>query len=137
MEVQLSLANKWFKATNSLGAQVKLGSGLDDGVSPMEALLMAAGSCSGIDVVGILKKMRQPLVGLEIIVSGQRREEHPRYYQSIHIKYLLKGQLDEDKVKRAIELSLKQYCSVTNSLAAKDKVTYEFEIIGGDELLTP
>lgn len=136
MEVQLKLNQTWFDAANQRGAKIKLGPGLSDGVSPMEAVLMAAGGCSGIDVVGILEKMRQPLEDLDIIVSGERQDEHPRYYKTIHIKYLLKGQLDHVKVKRAIELSLDKYCSVTNGLVPKAQVSYEFEIKGGDELST-
>lgn len=132
MEVNLSHKHGWFEARNSRGAAIKLGPGLDDGVSPMEAVLMAAGGCTGVDVVSMLEKMRQPLEGLEISVSGERREEHPRYYQSIQIKYLLKGKLDENKVRRAIELSMEKYCSVTNALTPKAEVTYTFEIEEGD-----
>ena len=95
---------------------------------------MAAGGCSGIDVVGMLEKMRQPMTGLEITVSGERRQEHPRYFQSILIKYVLQGKVDADKAKRAIELSLEKYCSVTNSLAPKVVIKYELEIEEDDEL---
>lgn len=92
---------------------------------------MAAGSCSGLDVVSILEKMRQPLAGLEIIVSGQRQEEHPRYFQTITIKYVLTGDLERDKVERAIQLSLQKYCSVTNSLTPKVKIDHEYVIERG------
>lgn len=130
MEVNLKLNENWFDAVNSKGAAIKLGSGLDDGPSPMEAVLMAAGGCTGVDLVSTLEKMRQPLESLEIAVSGQRREEHPRYYEKIVIKYILKGKLDAEKVERAIELSLDKYCSVTNALEPKAKITYEYTISG-------
>lgn len=136
MEVKLDLKETWFEASNGRGASIKLGAGLEDGVSPMEAVLMAAGGCSGIDVVSTLKKMRQPLEGMEISVSGQRREEHPRYYNSIQIKYVLKGKLDYEKVKRAVELSLDKYCSVTNGLEPKAKITYHIEIVDGSDTLS-
>ncbi|HOB34442.1 MAG: OsmC family protein [Firmicutes bacterium] len=133
MEVKLTLNNSFFEGTNARGARIKLGPGLDDGVSPMEAVLLAAGGCSGLDVVSILGKMRQPLQALEIQVVGERQEEHPRYFRTITIKYLLKGNLDPEKVKHAIELSLNKYCSVTNGLAPKARITYAFEISGGNE----
>lgn len=133
MEVKLRRNGPWFEAKNSQGTMIKMGPGLEGGVSPMEAVLMAAGSCSGIDIVGILEKMRQPLMGLEITVSGERRPEHPRYYQSILIKYLLKGKVDADKAKRAVELSLEKYCSVTNGLIPKANIHYELVIEEGVE----
>jgi putative redox protein len=132
LEVKLSHKGGWFEARSSRGSTIKLGPDLDDGVSPMEAVLMAAGGCTGVDVVATLAKMRQPLEGLEISVSGERREEHPRYYKSIQIKYFLRGKLDEAKVRRAIELSLEKYCSVTNALIPKAEVGYTFEIEEGD-----
>lgn len=128
MEVSLKLTDNWFAASNARGVTINLGGGLDDGPSPMEAVLMAAGGCSGIDVVSILKKMRQPLEALEITVTGKRREEHPRYFESIQIHYGLKGKLEPEKVKQAIELSLNKYCSVTNGLVPKATITYEFSI---------
>jgi len=133
MEVKLSLNQTWFDATNSNGVTIKLGSGLEDGPSPVEVVLMAAGACTGIDVVSTLKKMRQPLEDLDITVLGQRRDEHPRYFESIIVKYVLKGNLEPDKVNRAIELSLKNYCSVTSGLEPKAKVSYEFIIEQGSD----
>ncbi|MGI6363636.1 MAG: OsmC family protein [Bacillota bacterium] len=133
MEVKLSLKESWFDAVNAKGARIKLGAGREDAVSPMEAVLMAAGGCSGIDIVSILEKMRQPLEGLEVTVTGQRREEHPRSFREIAIRYVLKGNLDPEKVQRAIELSLSKYCSVTNGLEPKAKISYEYVIENGEE----
>ena len=47
------------------------------GASPMELVLMAVGGCSAMDVIGILKKKRLDLRGLEIRLSGQRTETDP------------------------------------------------------------
>lgn len=134
MEVNLSLTESWFVAANARGAKIKLGPSSEAVVSPMEAVLMGAGGCSGIDIVSILEKMRQPLEGLEMTVTGQRREEHPKSFQEIQIRYVLKGNLDRKKVEQAIELSLSKYCSVTNSLEPKAKISYEFVIENGEEV---
>ncbi len=99
------------------------------GTSPMLALLLAAAGCSGADVVSILKKMRVELQRAEIEVSGQRRAEEPRRYVSIHYRYLLSGiGLDRSKAERAVELSLKKYCSVVHSLAPDIELSYEIVV---------
>lgn len=128
LEVQLTLKNEGFEAENSAGTVVKLGGGMKDAVSPMEALLMAAGACSGLDVVAILKKMRQPLEGLRVEVLGQRRDDYPKSFEELVIRYFFRGDLEEEKVQRAIELSLGKYCSVTNGLQPKADVRYEYQI---------
>lgn len=92
---------------------------------PMLTLLAAAAACSGADVVGILEKMRVTLRELRIEVTGERREEHPRRYTAIHLEYHLRGDgLDEDRARRAIDLSIEKYCSVIHSLAADIRVTH-------------
>jgi len=101
------------------------------GARPMEIILMGLGSCSGIDVVLILKKMKQELVDLEIKVEGERREEIPRIFTKIHVHYTLYGNIDEDKARRAIELSMEKYCSVTAMLEKVAKITHSFEIKAG------
>src|SRR3972149_5089857 len=45
---------------------------------PMQLLLAGFGACSGLDVVEILRKQRQKLEGLEILVSGERGSEPPK-----------------------------------------------------------
>ena len=92
---------------------------------PMLTLLLAAAACSGADVVSILEKMRVTLRELRIEASGERREEHPRRYTAIHLEYHLRGDgLDEDKARRAVDLSIEKYCSVIHSLAADIRVSH-------------
>lgn len=96
------------------------------GPSPVDLLLIAVAGCTGSDIVSILEKMRLKLTGLRIEVSGVRREEEPRRYLSMHLSYHLTGDaLDETKVRRAIDLSLEKYCSVTHSLARDIAITYD------------
>lgn len=93
---------------------------------PMLTLLLAAGACSGSDVVVILEKMRVKLRALRIEMSGVRRETDPRRYTAVHFHYHLTGDgLDEPRARRAVELSLEKYCSVIHSLAADIRVTHE------------
>lgn len=96
------------------------------GPSPMVLLLLAAGSCTGSDIVSILEKMRVGLRSLTIEVTGTRREELPRRYVALHLRFRLSGtDLDEAKASRAITLSLEKYCSVVHTLAPDVALTHE------------
>ncbi len=99
--------------------RVDLASALDErgrGASPMELLALALAGCTAMDVVTILRKMREPVEGLSVEVSGEKADDHPRRYLSLKIVYRLKGDLDERKVGRAIQLSEDKYCSVEATL---------------------
>lgn len=99
---------------------------------PMLHLLLAAASCSAADVVDILGKMRQQLGSLDVEAWGDRREETPRRYTAIRLRFRVRGEaLEEAKVRRAIDLSLEKYCSVMHSLAPDIPVTYELDLGGG------
>ncbi len=111
----------------NMDASVEVG-GNDRGPRPTELLLSAVGGCTGIDIVSILKKMQQPLTGLRITVSGERAEEHPRRFTHIKLHYVVSGNgLSEERVARAVELSVEKYCSVLSSLNAE--VSYDFEVV--------
>lgn len=99
------------------------------GPGPMLTLLLAAASCSGSDVVLILRKMRVELREFRIDVQGVRREQEPRRYVALHLDYRLTGErLDETKARRAIELSLEKYCSVVHSLAPDIAISYAISL---------
>ena len=122
-----------FTATNERNVSMIMDAtdaeGRPAGITPMELLLMALGGCTGIDVVLILKKQRQKLERLTLNVTGRRREEEPRYYEQIHVEYVLKGSgLDEKKLQRAIQLSEEKYCSISVMLKNKAKITSSYKI---------
>jgi len=96
--------------------------------SPMELLIHGLLGCTGVDVASILERMRQPLEGLEVSAVCERAESHPKIYTKIHLTYTLKGALDEDKVKRAIDLSETTYCSVSAMLGQTAEITNEYII---------
>jgi putative redox protein len=103
--------------------------GEGSGFGPMQLLLAAFGGCTGIDVVETMRKQRQKLVDLEIMVSGHRVAEAPRVYDRINVEYRVKGKdLREKAVQRAISLSQDKYCSVAATLKAKAKVTHNYVI---------
>ncbi|MGB6884525.1 MAG: OsmC family protein, partial [Candidatus Acidiferrum sp.] len=96
---------------------------------PMELLLLALGACTATDVVSILKKKRQKLESLEVICSGERAPEPPKVWTKLEVLYRLRGALDENAVKRAIELSEQKYCSVSAMLQKTATLTWSHEIL--------
>ena len=98
--------------------------------SPVEILLVALGSCTGVDVVSILAKKRQVVTNYAVEVSGERRDEYPRSYTSMKVHHILTGVgLSEKAVAQAIELSETKYCSVAATLRPTVEIQSTFEII--------
>jgi putative redox protein len=126
-----------FKATNAAGHVVDIDDatayedGKGNGVGPMQLLMMAIGGCSGVDVVSILEKSRQDIRSLEIDVDGHKPDgTSPSLYDHIHVHFRLTGDLDEVKVRRAVDLSLGKYCSVAKTLEKTALIEWSFEING-------
>ncbi len=100
------------------------------GMSPSQLILVGLGGCTGYDVVGILKKKRQELTGLEITVTSEQDPDPPWTYRKIHIHYEVRGKgLKEKAVHDAIEISEQKYCSVAATLRGKAEITYDYTII--------
>lgn len=99
------------------------------GVRPMELVLIALGSCSVFDLTTILEKQRQEIEDIQVEVEGQRRDEIPNIFTKIHIRFKLKGNIDEVKAQKAAELAVKKYCSVHDMLAAGGvDITYSIQL---------
>ncbi|MDD5720172.1 MAG: OsmC family protein [Candidatus Krumholzibacteria bacterium] len=96
--------------------------------SPMELVLHALCGCMGVDLIGILAKMRQSVTGLEISATGERADTQPRVYTRIALHVVVSGHVDEDKFKRALDLSLESYCSVAAMLRGSAPIETTWEI---------
>lgn len=97
---------------------------------PMELLLAGTGGCTAFDVVLILKKSRQSVVGCDVSLSAERAETDPKVFTRIHFHYRVKGtNLKPEVVARAIDLSKEKYCSASIMMAATAEITHDFEII--------
>ena len=102
--------------------------------TPMELLLIALGSCTGVDVISILKKKRQHVTDYRIEVSGDRREEFPRSYTKLYVNHVVRGRnVSEAAVASAIELSDTKYCSVAATLRGSAEIVTSYEIVEEDE----
>ena len=119
-----------FVATSPSGHAISLDSDRrsNTGPGPMELVLMALGTCTATDIVSILGKKRQKLESLEVICSGERAVEPPTVWKKLEIVYRLHGQLDDQAVKHAIQLSEDKYCSVAAMLKKTADVSWRYEI---------
>ena len=98
------------------------------GARPMELLLSALGGCTGIDVVGILAKQRQPVEDLPVTVEGERGPGEPAVFTRIHVHFAVRGPTDERAVARAVELSMEKYCSVARTLEHTAAIEYAYTL---------
>ncbi len=98
--------------------------------SPMELLLIALGGCTGVDVIGVLRKKREDITEYRVEVHGARREDHPRSFSRMEIHHIVTGRnVSEKSVAQAIELSETKYCSVAATLRPTVEIVSSFEII--------
>lgn len=123
-----------FLGTDTLGHAIVYDSsdGVMKGISPMRALLTSLGACTGMDIVAILKKRRQKLTSLKVLLTGERPKYGlPKPWTSIEIKYVLVGNgLKKEYVEEAIRDSTEKFCSVGATLAPAAKITTSYEIVG-------
>jgi putative redox protein len=99
------------------------------GLKASDMLLMSAAACSAYDVVNILRKQREPLESLEVFCTGEQESEPPKRFTHIHLHYQFKGDLDQEKVKKAINLSEEKYCTVLNTLKGSVEITSDWKIL--------
>src|SRR5437660_11811493 len=112
---------------------IETDSARNSAATPMELLLIALGSCTGVDVISILKKQRQHVTDYRIEVSGERRADFPRSYTRLHVKHIVRGRgVSEPAVARAIELSDTKYCSVAATLRGSAEIITSYEVIEDD-----
>jgi putative redox protein len=132
VEVKVTWAGEMkFTAESETGASITLETGVKYGGSgknptPMEAVAMALASCSGMDMVMILEKMRVNLKKLKILVDARRRDGEPAYFEDIKMTIVVSGEgLTKEQADKAASLSVDKYCSV--GVMLKDKATITFE----------
>lgn len=138
MEMNIKWNNKMsFTGLAPSGHEIKMDAseevgGENTGARPTELLLSAVAGCTGIDIISILTKMRLNPTSFEMDVTGDRADDHPKKFTKVNIHYALEGELPEDKVVRAIELSKDKYCSVSHSLSAEITVSYSINGVQGN-----
>ena len=137
MKIELNRLNDgfWMEAVNEGGNKIQMDAspeigGTNQGMRPMQLLIAAMGGCSSIDIISILKKQKQELKDIKISVTAEREKDAvPSLFTEVHAHFKLYGNLDEDKVKKAVSLSVEKYCSVAKTLEKTARITYSYEIV--------
>lgn len=118
-----------FDGQSGTGHNVTMDGNKEVAASPMELVLMAAGGCSSVDVVSILQKARQQVVGVQCQVKGERVDAVPAVFTKIHLHFVVRGtDIAEQHVERAVALSADKYCSVAKMLEASVAITHSYTI---------
>jgi|SRR5436190_9878158 len=108
---------------------IRLDGNKKTGVGPKSLLLSGLAGCSGIDVVDILVKMRVDFASLEIEAEATLTEEHPKIFKEIQLTYKIKtNKSNEEKIMKAIDLSLEKYCGVSAMLKKNSPINYKLII---------
>lgn len=124
-----------FRVRTGSGHEIEIDSGDeaagggDGGARPMELVLASLAGCAAMDVMSILRKMRQNVASYRVSTSGERAQEHPKKYTTIEIVHRLAGTgIGEPNVRRAIFLSMSRYCPVFAMVAPSVPVRVRYEI---------
>ncbi|WP_452230478.1 MULTISPECIES: OsmC family protein [unclassified Lacinutrix] len=110
--------NMLFESDNPSGHTVlmdisKENGGNSSGLRPKAMMLSSLAGCSGLDVVSVLDKMKASVEGFYMTVEGELTDEHPKYYHTVTVEYHFTGKdLNESKIKKAVDLSVDKYCGV-------------------------
>ena len=104
----------------------------EQGPSPMETVLMSLCACTSVDVVSILEKKRQPVLGLKVTAVATQAEEPPRVFTKIKLTYTVSGRLSRKAVEDAVSLSKNKYCSVSKMLEKAAEIDYEIVFADGE-----
>ena len=99
--------------------------------TPMELVLIALCGCTASDVVGILRKKREPFTRLEVSATGERASVYPAVYTQIQVVYRIDGKVSRKAVEDAVNLSKEKYCSVSAMLEKTAKITTKIELTEG------
>lgn len=112
------------------GPEVVIDGDRAGGPSPMGALALGVAGCMAVDVLDITQKMRLAPTSLSVTVEGDRRDEPPRHFTALRLRYVVGGvaPADEQKVWRAIDLSREKYCSVLHSLRPDIEIAIDLDL---------
>src|SRR5271165_3226365 len=100
------------------------------GPTPMEAVLSALCACTSVDVVSILQKKREPILGLTVSATAEQSPAPPRVFTRIHLVYRIAGNVTRKAAEDAVSLSKNKYCSVSRMLEKAAEIDYTIEYAG-------
>lgn len=113
----------------AMDAKAPIGGG--SAPTPKELVALGVSGCTAMDVVALLRKYKQPLESLEVDADVAMTEgAYPVVFKEIRLTFRLKGALDAEKVKEAVQLSQTKFCGVSAMIAKACPITYTIQLNG-------
>lgn len=133
------LEKRQFEGQSGAGHKVKMDGppahgGEDQGIRPMEMILLGLGGCASFDVVAILEKKRVELEICQVQIDAERSDTVPAVFTKIQLSFEIKAKqpekLTEKAASQAVSLSVDKFCSVASMLAKGGvEVCHRFELL--------
>ncbi|HEX2421865.1 MAG TPA: OsmC family protein [Actinomycetota bacterium] len=119
-----------FVGTTGYGEPILVGGDVEGpGAKPSDLLPLSLAACTAYDVVEILRKQRQDLLGLEVVATSVQDPEPPWIFRSIHLRFQLTGPVDASKAAKAVEIAETRYCAVAATIRSVVRLTHEVAIV--------
>lgn len=98
--------------------------GFDQGIHPIEFILVSLGGCMGMDIAGILRKKGGKIDSFKVTVNGQRAKVHPKFYEKITVTIDCQGDYKKEDLLRSLELSRDKYCGAYATLNNNPEIEF-------------
>jgi putative redox protein len=119
-----------FVGTTGYGGPILVGGDVEGpGAKPSDLLPLSLAACTAYDVVEILRKQRQDLLGLEVVATSVQDPDPPWTFRSIHLRFQLTGAVDASKAAKAVEIAETRYCAVAATIRSVVRLTHEVTIV--------
>jgi putative redox protein len=119
-----------FVGTTGYGEPILVGGDVEGpGAKPSDLLPLSLAACTAYDVVEILRKQRQDLLGLEVVATSVQDPDPPWTFRSIHLRFQLTGAVDASKAAKAVEIAETRYCAVAATIRSVVRLTHEVRIV--------
>ena len=119
-----------FVGTTGYGESILVGGDVEGpGAKPSDLLPLSLAACTAYDVVEILRKQRQDLLGLEVVATSVQDPDPPWTFRSIHLRFQLTGAVDASKAAKAVDIAEARYCAVAATIRSVVRLTHEVTIV--------
>ena len=119
-----------FVGTTGYGEPILVGGDVEGpGAKPSDLLPLSLAACTAYDVVEILRKQRQDILGLEVVATSVQDPNPPWTFRSIHLRFRLTGTVDASRAAKAVEIAETRYCAVAATIRSVVRLTHEVTIV--------
>jgi putative redox protein len=119
-----------FVGATGYGEPILVGGDVEGpGAKPSDLLPLSLAACTAYDVVEILRKQRQDLLGLEVVATSVQDPDPPWTFRSIHLRFQLTGAVDVSKAAKAVDIAETRYCAVAATIRSVVRLTHEVTIV--------